>query len=140
MTTPELSTNSNADFVSGTVTSLAKRKLDVDTLQKFNYQIGTAHKRPVQIANFYNKDHELVAQKLRYPDKSFQWIGEAKDAQLFGQHLWRDKGKMVIVTEGEIDALSVSKVNKNKYPVVSVKTGAKGAKRCLLYTSPSPRD
>ena len=132
MTTPELSTNSNTDFVSGTVTSLTKRKLDVDTLQKFNYQIGTAHKRPVQIANYYNKDHELVAQKLRYPDKSFQWIGESKDAQLFGQHLWRDKGKMVIVTEGEIDALSVSKVNQNKYPVVSVKTGAKGAKRDLL--------
>ena len=131
MTTPT-TTKDTADFVSGTVTALAKRKLDVDTLQKFDYQIGTAHKRPVQIANYYNKDHELVAQKLRYPDKSFQWIGEAKDAQLFGQHLWRDKGRMVIVTEGEIDALSVSKVNQNKYPVVSVKTGAKGAKKDLL--------
>ena len=66
--------------------------------------------------------------KLNYPSKEFQWLGDVKQATLFGQHLWREKGKMVVVTEGEVDALSVSKLWDNKYPVVSIKTGAAGAK------------
>ena len=45
--------------------------------------------------------------------------------------LWGSKGKMIVVTEGEIDALSVSKLWNNKFPVVSVKTGAAGAKKDL---------
>ena len=39
---------------------------------------------------------------------------DAKQATLFGQQLWGSKGKM-IVTEGEIDALSVSKLWNNKF-------------------------
>ena len=119
-------------FIQGTTTPLQKRKLNEETCSKFNYQIGTHNGKPVHIANYYNEERELVAQKLRYPDKTFQWIGQASDSTLFGQHLWRDKGKMVIVTEGEIDCLSVSSVNDNKYPVVSIKTGAQGARRDLL--------
>lgn len=117
------------EFISGTVTALSKRNIDFNTAQKFNYQTGAWFGRPCQIANYYNKDKELVAQKLRYPDKTFQWLGDAKQSGLFGQHLWRDGGKMIIITEGEIDALSISRVNQNKFPVVSIKSGAQGAKK-----------
>jgi twinkle protein len=117
------------DFISGDITALSKRKIDFNTAQKFNYQIGAYFGRPCQIANYYNSDKVLVAQKLRYPDKTFQWIGEAKQSGLFGQHLWRTNGKMIIITEGELDALSVSKINSNKFPVVSIKSGAAGAKK-----------
>ena len=117
------------EFISGEVSALAKRKIDLDTVRKFNYQTGAWFGRPVQIANYYDKDKKLVAQKLRNPDKTFQWLGDARQSGLFGQHLWRDKGKMIIVTEGEIDCLSVSKINQNKFPVVSVKSGAQGAKK-----------
>ena len=75
------------DFISGDITALSKRKIDFNTAQKFNYQIGAYFGRPCQIANYYNSDKVLVAQKLRYPDKTFQWIGEAKQSGLFGQHL-----------------------------------------------------
>ena len=117
------------DFISGEVKALTKRSIDYNTAQKFNYQIGAWFGRPCQIANYYNKDKELVAQKLRYPDKTFQWLGDAKQSGLFGQHLWRDGGKMIIITEGEIDALSISRTNQNKFPVVSIKSGAQGAKK-----------
>ncbi len=119
----------NSDFVQGEITQLTTRGLDRLTCQKFNYQTGKHNGKPVQIANYYNKDRQLVAQKLRHADKTFQWIGEAKDSGLFGQHLWRDKGKMLIICEGEIDALSISKINQNKFPVVSIKSGAQGAKK-----------
>ena len=127
--TPQIKKEFNTAFITGDIKPLAKRNIDLATVQKFNYQTGSNNNAPVQIANYYDRENQLVAQKLRYPDKSFQWIGDAKQTGLFGQHLWRDKGKMVIVTEGEIDALSVSKVNGNKFPVVSVKTGAAGAKK-----------
>ena len=117
------------DFISGDITALSKRKIDFNTAQKFNYQTGAYFGKPCQIANYYNSDKVLVAQKLRYPDKTFQWIGEAKQSGLFGQHLWRTNGKMIIITEGELDALSVSKINSNKFPVVSIKSGAAGAKK-----------
>tara|TARA_B110000858_G_scaffold81462_1_gene94466 strand:+ start:4222 stop:5820 length:1599 start_codon:yes stop_codon:yes gene_type:complete len=116
-------------FIQGTASPLSKRQIDLHTAKKFNYEVGTNNKKPVQIANYYDKDGTKVAQKLRYPDKTFQWIGDVKSAGLFGQNLWRDKGKMVIVTEGEIDCLTMSRLNSNKFPVVSVKTGAAGAKK-----------
>jgi twinkle protein len=72
-----------------------------------------------------------VAQKLRWRDKSFQFVGEPKKAGLYGQHLWRDGGKKIVVTEGEIDAMSVSQLQGNKWPVVSVSKGAQGARKVI---------
>ena len=45
-------------------------------------------------------------------------------------HLWSG-GKIVVVTEGEIDALTVSQLQGNKWPVVSVPTGASGAFKAI---------
>jgi twinkle protein len=42
---------------------------------------------------------------------------------------------MLTITEGEIDALSVSQAQGNKWPVVSVPTGAKGAVKPLRRPS-----
>ena len=121
----------NTDFITYDVNELTSRRIDYNTVQKFHYGTGEYFGRPCQVANYYNSDRELVAQKLRYPSKEFQWLGDVKQAGLFGQQLWGSKGKMIVVTEGEIDALSVSKLWNNKFPVVSVKTGAAGAKKDL---------
>jgi twinkle protein len=73
-----------------------------------------------------------VAQKLRFKDKQFKFIGDTKKAGLYGQHLWRNEGgKMLVITEGEVDALSMSQVQGNRFPVVSVGTGAAGAKKAV---------
>jgi twinkle protein len=74
-----------------------------------------------------------VAQKLRFPDKTFTWVGRPKVAALFLEHLWRGKGgKRLVVTEGEIDALSVLQAFGCKWDVVSVKNGSAGAAQDLL--------
>jgi twinkle protein len=86
----------------------------------------------VQVANYYSPDgSKIVAQKVRYPDKKFCVLGDMKEAGLYGQHLWRDGGKYVVITEGEIDAISVSQVFEHKYPVVSIPTGSSGARKAL---------
>ena len=65
------------------------------------------------------------------PDKSFQILGNSKKMGLYGEHLWRGGGKMVTVTEGEIDALSVSQQTGNKWATVSVPNGAQGAHKAV---------
>lgn len=118
------------NFVDGEVRALKKRSITEETCAKWNYRVGTFSDRPVQIAN-YMRDGKVVAQKIRFPGKGFTVTGDLKSAGLYGQHLWRDGGKMVVVTEGEIDALSVSQIQGNKWPVVSVPSGAQGAAKAV---------
>lgn len=117
------------DFLIGTFAELKKRGINERTCRKFGYMVGSWHGSPVQIAPYHDATGTLCAQKLRTPDKDFTWTGQPKSAVLFGQQLWRDKGKMAVVTEGEIDALSLSQVQDNRWPVVSLRNGASGAKK-----------
>lgn len=72
-----------------------------------------------------------MAQKFRYRDKTFQWKGNAKASVPFGMNLWRSGGKRITITEGELDALSISEALGGKYPVISINNGAQSAKRDL---------
>lgn len=121
-----------ASLISGEYRDLTKRAISEDTCKHWHYQFGRYNDRPVQIANYFDADGAPVAQKIRFPDKDFKFVGEPKKAlPLYGQHLWRDGGKMVVITEGEIDALSVSHLQNNKWPVVSVPNGAQGAAKSV---------
>ncbi len=118
------------DFIRGESVALAKRCLSEESCRKFGYQVGTdKNGKTVQIAN-YRRNGEIVAQKIRYADKTFKFIGDAKQCGLYGQHLW-NSGRRIIVTEGEVDAVTVSQVLNLKWPVVSVPNGAQGAKKSL---------
>lgn len=46
---------------------------------------------------------------------------------LYGQHLWPASGRRVVITEGEIDCLSVAAATGMTWPVVSLPNGAQGA-------------
>jgi len=111
--------------------ALAKRHITEETTKRFDYQIGKFKGKTVQIANYKNNSGTTVAQKLRFPNKDFLFIGDTKEAGLYGQWMWRDGGKRLVVVEGEIDCLSVSQVIGKNWPVVSVPTGSKGAKKAM---------
>jgi len=117
------------EFIKGEIEPLKKRGINKNTVDKWNYEIGEFKGKKVQIAN-YKKDGRVIAQKLRFPNKDFLFIGDTKEAGLYGKHLW-EKGKMITICEGELDALSVSQAQGNKWPVVSVPTGAAGAKKAI---------
>jgi len=109
---------------------LNKRKIPENIAKQFRYGLGYDSSGILcQVANYFNKDKEIVAQKLRYPDKTFKFIGESKEAMMFGQQLWGNSGKKIVITEGEIDCLSVATAFDGKYPVVSVKGGSGAAKK-----------
>lgn len=71
---------------------------------------------------------EICAQSLRGRDKTFRWIGEPARGGLFGHQLW-GSGRKLVITEGFIDAMSLSQVQDHRWPVVSVLNGAGGAEK-----------
>jgi twinkle protein len=115
------------EFLTGEPKAIQRRNLTLDTCRKWGYWVGRVNGEDVQIANYKTRDGKPVAQKIRYANKSFSVRGEL--VGLYGQHLWKEKGRRVVVTEGEIDALSVSQAMDNRYPVVSVPNGASAAKK-----------
>ena len=122
----------SANLIDGQYAALSKRGINEETCRLFGYKIGTFKEQPVQIAEYRDTDGNVIGQKLRFKEKSegMPWVGTPKGAQLFGAHLW-GKGKRIVITEGEIDALTVSQLQGNKWPVVSLINGAQSAKRDL---------
>ena len=117
------------DFLTGTHEVLVKRCLTEKTVKFWNYETTTINGNVAQVANHKTKDGKTVAQKIRTAGKEFSVRGNMKEADLYGQWLWRDKGKSVTIVEGELDALAMSQAFDHKWPVVSIKTGAAGAKK-----------
>lgn len=120
-------------FVTGSVRSLVKRGIREETARKYGYTVGEFKGKPVQVAPYYDDAGNLVAQKLRFPDKDFTVLGDGKAIAklLFGRNLWKSGGKRVVVTEGEIDALSVAQAMGLSWPVVSIPNGASGAVKSI---------
>lgn len=110
---------------------LNARRLREDTLKKFGYGVSSYQGKAVQVAQFKDNQGQVIAQKIRTADKKFLYLGDSQAVGLYGQWLWRDKGKRIIITEGEIDALSVSQSQQNKWPVVSLPNGAQSAEKAI---------
>lgn len=121
-----------SDLLQGTYTALKARGITEETCRTMGYQRATHGGETVQVANYYHPEtRELVGQKIRTKDKTFKVFGKLHDA-LFGWQAWPVGGKKIVITEGEIDALTVSQVQGNKYPVVSLPNGASSAKKAIL--------
>jgi twinkle protein len=116
----------------GTAGAITARGIHQETCEKWGYLQGNHRGKPCQIAQYRDPDtRQVVAAKIRYPGKEFEFAGEPKRAPLYGQWLWSSGGKMLCITEGELDALSVSQAQDHKWPVVSVPNGAGGAVKAI---------
>lgn len=123
-----------AGFVGYLPTAIKSRKLPLATCKLYRYGAGKDSRgQPVQVACYYDPaGKEMVAQKTRTRDKQFRIYGNMKKAGLFGQHLF-EPGPTLVITEGEIDAMSVSASFTNtRIPAVSINNGAAAAKKALV--------
>jgi twinkle protein len=116
----------------GYFSALPKRFLQEPICRMYGYWLGKAwsphaeREVPVQIANYYDSQGNLTSQKCREASKDFFTKGKHDKDALFGRHLWNG-GKKIVVTEGEIDCLTVAQLQGGKYPVVSIGHGSKAA-------------
>lgn len=123
-----------ARLLQGKLEAIPNRGLSADTCKLYGYEIGTDEGgKPCHIANYRDFTGRRVAQKIRYAGKDFHVRGDLKKAGLFGAHLWKatEKNRLAI-TEGELDAMSLSQALGNKWPVVSVPNGAQGALKAIM--------
>lgn len=127
----EANTIQQKDLLSGEAQAIPARRLNQETCAKYGYLVGTWKGEPVQVATYRDEHGKPVAQKLRTKNKTFQIVGDARGMGLFGSHLWGGKGKKIVVTEGEIDCLSVAQAGGLKWPVVSLPNGANSAIKAI---------
>jgi len=93
-------------------------KKDDGSLVAHNYRYGTKT----------DKGWEYTCIKHRYANKEFRWTKltqeSPREAGFFGQGCSFEPSKSVMITEGEIDAMSAYHLLDHKMPVVSLKNGA----------------
>lgn len=114
--------------VNGRYSDLTARGISKATCQKAGYWIAKVRNELYQVADYRDQNGSIVSQKLRDKHKEFSTRGSHKSDALFGKHLWSG-GKKIVITEGEIDMLTVMELQDCKYPVVSLGHGAKAAKK-----------
>jgi twinkle protein len=110
---------------------LAKRKISLSTCQFFDYTVGTVKGHNAQFAPYYDKNRNLVGYHVKMMmggEKTFRWLlaDGVKMADLlpYGALRFRQGGRKVVVTEGELDSMTLSQIQEHKWPVVSIPTGA----------------
>jgi twinkle protein len=114
--------------IKGSATRLQSRGISEKTAELFKtYRDGTILRH-----YYYDVDGTLVGAKVRTTDKQFSCEGQVKT--LFGMQNFRQKTtkklKKLVITEGEMDCLSVWEAQPN-WDVVSVPNGAAAAKKAI---------
>ena len=111
----------------GLAEKLQKRNISQKTCERYKiYQDGDL------LRMYYHDPHgKPIGAKVRTKNKVFTYEGES-NGSFFGQHLFfrNSKEKSVVITEGELDAASVSEA-LGEFPAVSLPTGAAGAKKAM---------
>jgi len=113
------------------VMPLSARGLTQDTCARYGYGVAKYNGTTVQVAPFCDYKGRVLGQKVRLPGKDFRVLGVIPGDAMFGRQLLRGSGRMVVITEGEIDAMSVSQAMGNTWPVVSIPHGAGSAAACI---------
>ena len=115
----------------GEFKDLPSRCLSEAICRKLGYSVSKANGRTVQVAAYRDQQNNVVAQKVRPKSKDDMFsTGNFKNVKLFGQHLWKP-GKRLVITEGEIDALSYAEATNGRWPVVSISSGAASAVKAI---------
>ena len=109
----------------GLAVRLQKRGISEKTCERFKiYRDGESMR-----FHYHNKDGQCIGAKIKSKGKNFSYEGDT-DGSFFGQQLWRNRGKRVVITEGELDAASCYEALPG-WEVVSLPSGAASAKRSI---------
>lgn len=108
---------------------LKSRGINQQTCEYFGVRVLYSEHTGEELVHFYPyyKKGKLTGWKRRKLLKEFTAIGDIKKVNLFGQHLCGKSGKMLLITEGELDAMAAWQMFMSKgknYRVCSLPTGA----------------
>ena len=125
--THQMQTNVN---FKGSAQRLQKRRISEAVCQFFKIYRDEAYLR----FPYFDSSGRLKGFKVKTKSKDFKYEGETTNT-LFGQHLFPNKGKRIVITEGELDAASCYQAMEN-WPMVSLPHGAASAKKDIQKQIP----
>ncbi len=109
---------------------LRRRRISEPTCRKFRiYRDGDTLLFP-----YFTSDGILSGIKVKNKRKDFSYEGVSTDT-LFGQHLFPTSGRRIVVTEGELDAVSCYEAMSG-WPMVSLPHGAASARKDIQKQIP----
>nr|BDD44262.1 hypothetical protein 8 [bacterium] len=109
----------------GAATALPKRNLSQQICELYKIYMDGENLR----FHYFDENGRVIGVKIKTKDKQFRYEG-ATDGRFFGQHLYPNHGKTVVIFEGELDAASGAAAQP-KWAMVSLPNGAAGAKRSV---------
>ena len=111
----------------GSPEPLVRRKVSEEVCQKYRvHRDGN-----LLYFHYFDLDGNCIGAKVKSADKKFRFEGANPDGFLFGQQLFPNHGKRVVITEGELDAISCYQAYAGNWPMVSIPNGAKSAKSAI---------
>ena len=128
-TQEHLQMQSNVTF-KGSAQRLQKRNLSEKTCEKYKIYRDETHLR----FPYFDGSGRLQGFKSKDKLKKFRYEGVSTDT-LFGQHLFPNSGKRIVITEGELDAASCYEAMPG-WAMVSLPHGAAGAKKDIQKQIP----
>ena len=114
----------------GQIREIADRCISEEACKKYSVRTFVKdHKIARHVYPYFNRSGEKIAEKVREcGTKEFFWRGDSSDIQLFGAQCQPTTGRFVVVTEGEVDCLSLWQALGGRYTVVSLPNGCKNFK------------
>ena len=110
--------------------AMPERGITEDIAKKYGVKVEANESTGLPEKYFfpYYKDGQVIGYKVRHVnEKKFYSIGNISGAELFGSQVVGENGKLIIITEGEMDALAAYQMMKESgknYKVVSLPNGA----------------
>ena len=121
-------------YESGVVRALTKWNISQATTRHWDYRTRANSKGEAEhLAVYRDETGSMVDIKVRNTgvdgsEKRFYWAsGKAPKNLLYGIHLLPQSGKMLVIAMGEKDAMTISQLWANKFPVVSPAGGEAAA-------------
>ena len=113
----------------GTYDAIPDRGISKTTCELYHYQQGTSRGKPAHFAQVKGQDGQNCAVHIRVLPKAITWMGTPRGAQLFGQHI--GTGSHLVITEGELDAMSVHEAYRGQSDAPVVVSVTSGVGACL---------
>jgi twinkle protein len=104
------------------IVALKDRKITQSTCNFFKVHSGLSEANGEVCEHYYpvSKNGKVCGYKRRTLPKTFSSIGDTKGAvELFGQSVSSSSGKRLLITGGELDAMSAWQMFREKYPSAS---------------------
>jgi len=128
-------TTKEIETISGEYVDITSRKLKAEVCRKSTYFKAKHGGEAAYYCPIYSNDRVLTGYKIRKKNKNFLMQGSNPDSTFLFQHMWSGNNKLLVVFEGEYDALSYMQVRPN-WPAVSLPNGCEsGNKVCKAQLS-----